>query len=213
MRKIWIVACLLAAGVVAVVAVVNRREQDKAIAKLRHDLERVNAALASDTPAPVPPPIYVNTMPVPARAPAAAAIHDERPTPPQKTREEAQAESLALQREQRDQLEVNFARGHSDPGLTPRASNEARQKLTAVLPTGSELRSFECHETMCRVESSHANPMEAQAFMKAAFLDPETQIWNSGGFSAPLDDVPGSDGKVETVTFIGRAGQTGVPTE
>jgi hypothetical protein len=40
------------------------------------------------------------------------------------------------------------------------------RKLQSLLTTGSGLRSFECHATICRIETTHASRAEYEAFAR-----------------------------------------------
>jgi len=213
MKRVWLVVALLvpvaAIGVLAFEARFENQRQARTIAQLRRQLAESTVETPADTSPPAPRSVYVvPPTPVGSAPPASPVVYEDRGavTGHNET-------TVADLDTKRDQLELTFARDHTDPSWTVRASTDARRKIAAVLPTGSELHSFECHETLCRVESTHDSQTKEDAFLKAAFLDPDTQIWNSGGFSAPVGDQPGPDGRIEIVTFIGREGRLGVPTE
>jgi hypothetical protein len=95
----------------------------------------------------------------------------------------------------RDSLNVEF---ESQPpearNWGGQSRNEARAKLSALLPEGSTIRSFECHAALCKIETTHADLQAYTAFARSAFMDGTSHVWNapffitradSGGPSAP----------------------------
>jgi hypothetical protein len=115
----------------------------------------------------------------------------------------------------RDAYEIAFLGQHVDSQWTGQSLREARNKLTTALPEGSALRSFECRETLCRVETSHADLARYHAFVKTAFRNQATRLWNAPGFSTLADDASDSTraGALVTVSYIAREGHELPPTD
>lgn len=99
------------------------------------------------------------------------------------------------------QYENAFAEDGSDREWAAAAQRVARDKLPSALPDGSTLRSFECHTTMCRLETVHKDRLSYSKFVEMAFVDPASRLWNGATYSTPLNDGP-DDGMM--VTFIAR---------
>jgi hypothetical protein len=104
----------------------------------------------------------------------------------------------------RDRLEEAFVMDHGASEWVGASKQEALQKLTHALPQGSRLRSFECHERVCRIESSHQNQASYRQFVGTAFMAPTTQLWN-GGFYSAIETS--RDGEIMSVTYLAQAGQ------
>jgi hypothetical protein len=108
-------------------------------------------------------------------------------------------------KEVQEHLETEFESDARDPRWTRRDEDVARDKFSAVLPKGSEMRSLECRETMCRIETSHASLEESRQYTQTAFLDQSTQIWNVPGYTMRIGDT--SEGApVVMVAYIAREG-------
>ena len=103
----------------------------------------------------------------------------------------------------RDRLTGVFDRDPADPSWTPAEEATLVQKLNADLPEGSSVLSVECREQMCRVESAHRSLRAYNQYMRAAYMDPATQVWNAPGFSARIDDGVPTDA-MRWVTFVAR---------
>jgi hypothetical protein len=84
---------------------------------------------------------------------------------------------------------------------------EGQARLQAVLPEGSLVRSFECHETICRIESMHPDDEHYRQFARAAFMDTTTQIWNAPVFLTQLNEGAGKDEPLAMVAYIAQPGQ------
>jgi hypothetical protein len=97
--------------------------------------------------------------------------------------------------------EVAFATDHGDVAWETRAKRMLNEKLPGVLPEGSSLRSFECHAMICRLEMHHADRERYWQFVRSAFVDPSSRLWNAEAYTVPLNDDPG-DGL--SVTYIAR---------
>jgi hypothetical protein len=102
------------------------------------------------------------------------------------------------------QYEAAYVEDGSDPQWANASQQKVRDKLPSLLPNGSTIRSFECHATMCRLETAHKGSENYWQFIRTAFLDPEGRLWNAPTYSTPLNDDP-EDGMM--VTFIAREGQ------
>jgi hypothetical protein len=190
-------------GVVALV-VLDRVHNDAELARLRSqvanlphggandgasrtELRMVSGPGWSETPAP----------------PASAARADVAKIAPEPSGEAARGPTTPG--ETRDAYEIAFGEDHGDVSWTAKAMHEATARLSAALPEGSTVRSFECRTSMCRIETSHTDRARYRKFAKAAFMNPGTRLWNGAVFSTTLEDDPGPDSLV-TVAYLARDG-------
>jgi hypothetical protein len=131
-------------------------------------------------------------------SPSAVAFHESAANPAAKRPFPAPAEFHR-------QYEDAFVRDPPDLEWAVRAKRLAEEKLPPLLPLGSSMRSFECHRSLCRLETAHTGRETYIAFVQAAFLDPAGHLWDGPTSSMPLNDNP-DDGQM--VTYIAREGQT-----
>jgi hypothetical protein len=88
------------------------------------------------------------------------------------------------------------------------AAHEADRAIRARAPSGTSVGRVECRTDLCRVETSHSSLESFRAFVDAALLGRERQIWNGGVSSMVLTQ---SESGVTAVSFIAREGRS-VPT-
>ena len=88
-----------------------------------------------------------------------------------------------------------------------RASQLVREKLPAMLPAGSEVRSFDCRSSVCRLVTANKGRAGSLQFLETVGVNLSARLWNAAAFSAPLNDDP-EDGLM--VTYIAREGE-GLP--
>jgi len=100
-------------------------------------------------------------------------------------------------------MESNFSRQLLDQSWSAGAATEIRAKVVARLPKDSQLRSIECRESMCRLETSHHSEEAYQAFVNRS-LTAQDFDWPGAMFFAPLH-AEGS-GEVTTVAYLMRPG-------
>jgi len=110
----------------------------------------------------------------------------------------------------RDRYDRVFDSSSPDTWATQYARTEVWSKLIQALPTGSAVRSFECREAMCRLETSHVDLAHYKTFMVTAFQNPSTRLWLTEATSMPRDEVDdaSSDGPKLMVSFIARDGRS-----
>jgi len=101
------------------------------------------------------------------------------------------------------QYEVTFSSEPADPEWAAREKVLTEEKLRALLPKGSTLRSFECRTTLCRLETSHSDRESYVEFARAAFMSPEG-LSTSGAYSLPENGDP--DAKM-MVSYLAPAGK------
>ena len=107
----------------------------------------------------------------------------------------------------RDSFEMAFTGDHTDPSLDVARLRAARGRIEAALPSGSTLRDFGCRASMCRIETSHTNISHYHEFIRAAFNNPDTEMWNAATFSTRLNDGAGPGQDMVMVSFVAREGQ------
>jgi hypothetical protein len=98
-----------------------------------------------------------------------------------------------------------FAHEVPDAAWANDAKRIADGKLPGLLPKGSEVRSFECHSTLCRLETNHRDVASYHLFVRNAFMNTDGHLWNAPTFSGPLDDKL-SDSHAVMVSYIAREG-------
>ncbi len=191
-------ASLLAVGVLAGMALFERG-RDRELQDLRRQVGALASALSREPQQPSPGLTLQVVNPVAPSAPptpTASAARPEAGVTPSES--EAKAQRV-------NNMESFFV---SDPPATDwggRVEADARRKLQAALPAGSSLQSFDCHETMCRIETSHDSRDDFQKYVRSAFLTRESAVWNAH-FYVALDDE--SSEHPTAVAFIAREGQT-----
>jgi hypothetical protein len=198
---------IVAGASVLALFVAERRRHDHQLAELRKEMAAVSAAVADERQqaandqaslhvlGPHPPPAVA--APPPQREARAeprepAASESAKPPPMEPT-------------ELRDHYQYVFSEDSADPEWRGGVRRAAVDKVNAALPRGSSLRSFECRSSMCRVETSHVDRRHYGDFLRAAFMNPSTSVWNAGGFSLPVEDGP--SGELVAVTYIAHEGQ------
>ena len=137
---------------------------------------------------------------VPVAASASAASHEtpaasatEPPRPPKP------------QTELRQELEFAFQQDRGDPRWSAADKRTALDKLTASLPEGSSIRSVECHETMCRVDSLHADMQAYRAYAHSTFIDSKDPAFAGGGIVMRIPS-PDGQGPIQMVSYVSRNG-------
>jgi hypothetical protein len=198
----------------------ERKRHESALAALRSQVSQLSQDLADEEAARSVQSAaaelgrrHVSSAPSATVHPAAAAPKADvpRPQPSAGAKVESKEESMQKLAATRSQFEANFARDTPDSSWTTNDARKATEKVMSDLPTGSTLQSFECRSSLCRIETTHESLAAERRFVTTAFINPGSQLWNAGGFSAPSSDQPSPDGRVDTVTYISREGQS-LPT-
>jgi hypothetical protein len=176
---------------------------DREVSQLRRemDLQRSNDKESRALPALVASVQQAPIQPIPAAAPAPAVDEPHHKEEPR----------LALQPAKlRERLDSTFHAEPFDSGWAGGAQRLAAERLRETLPEGSEVRSVECRSSLCRIETSHTDGPHYQEFVRKAFLNPDTKLWNGGLFSTRLDDASQAEGRTVVVAYLARDGQ-GIP--
>jgi len=191
---------------IAILVLHERARQDRALSKLRGEVTALADESSRDLTARAVP-LAMNYL---AHAASGAAnvrppqVDEGASAPAARSPEAAPALQAA---ELHHRLETAFAKEHLDPAWTTRAKQIADEKLPALLPPGSVIRSLECRAAFCRLETAHKDFEAYWTFVKKAFLSESPALWNAMTYSMPLNDDP-SEGLM--VTYIAREGQ-GLP--
>lgn len=192
MKPMHLLWAVLFVGLLAM-HLADQRRHESEIAEMRRELGASSAPRAetarSEAPRPAPEPVASIRV---GEAPAPAPAVEAQPKPPMEAAEV------------RDHLEVTFTQQRAD-GQSDDARRTAEARLTAVLPATAKLQSLECRTSMCRIETVHQSAESYQQFVKGAFLDPKTKIWNAGFFSTQLIDPV--DGKLVIISYLARDGE------
>jgi hypothetical protein len=187
---------------VAILGVVGleRRHQDRALAQLRNEVAAVAKTADPDAPRANPSGAkYAAFLAMAAVATAqggkdAGVIRPPAPMSPERQAAEAH-----------ERFEEAYAHDPPDPAWSARARTIADSKLPSLLPSGSVVRSFDCHSEICRLETGHKDYDSYMKFIHQAFLTPADALWNAATYSTPVHDNP-EDGLM--VTYIAREGHT-----
>ena len=101
----------------------------------------------------------------------------------------------------RESLDGIFDNDTADSG-----SQDARYalfaKLEPILPERSEIRSFDCRASLCKLELRHASLDDHHRFAQAALLSPDA-LTTGAAFSTVLEDTGDGSG-VLTVTYLAK---------
>lgn len=108
-------------------------------------------------------------------------------------------------------LEDTFASEAAGSAWSRDAVREATEKVTAALPEGSALSSVDCRDSLCRIETTHTDFQRYRSFVRAAFVNPKTSIWNGGTFSSIVNQDRPAGAPLVTVAYIAKDGQA-LPT-
>jgi hypothetical protein len=104
-----------------------------------------------------------------------------------------------------DNLEATFTTEAVDRQWGPGAQRQVQDRLRGLVPDGSAVRSIECRTSMCRIETEHASLEELDRFTRAAFMEPNTRVWNAGGMSHT--EMPARPGDpIRAIAFLAREG-------
>jgi hypothetical protein len=179
----------------------DKRRQDRDLAELRRQVADLSTAGADADQHGRPIYQFITAPhsqkaedPSAVRPPTQRADAAIAKTSPE---EEATRKMIAMH----ERFEDLFGRDHQDAEWAHRAQAIIDQKLSALLPEGSRLRSFECHASMCRLETSHKSRDSYWDFIERAMNNSSTRLWNAETYSTPLNDDL-SDGLL--VSYIAR---------
>lgn len=103
----------------------------------------------------------------------------------------------------RETMESNFAVQPVGRNWGDGAATEVRTKVVARLPKDSQLRSIECRESMCRLETSHHDEETYRAFVSRSLSSPD---FNWQGTMAFVPLRTDSSGEITTVAYLMRPG-------
>lgn len=179
----------------------ERESREREIDRLERQVAALSSQVGAARSAPASggsPSPRVTVLPSPLAAVAAPASVRQDPTAPS-ARPPITGASL------REAYQGFFDGDQGDPSWTAPDEQRTELRLKEALPAGSALRSFDCRATMCRTETSHQDMPHYQAFVRAAFIDQETKVWNAGSSSSIISVA--QDGSLVSVTFLGREGR------
>src|ERR1019366_1733049 len=146
-------------------------------------------------PVVAPDRVTTATRTEPTAKPVEGSEVDSTPTLPRRmTREEI-----------RDGYEMAFIEEPEDSSWASSARSVATQRIDAILPAGSALRSVDCRTSFCRIETNHVDLEHYKQFVERALVDPQSSVWNGATFSTVIDS--NSEG-MNIVSFVSRDGQT-----
>ena len=109
-----------------------------------------------------------------------------------------------------DGFAEDVARFEAEPSdRTWDPSPQLHGALTASLPKGSSILSLECRSSLCRLETTHADPERYQAFTRLfTFFAGEAQVWKAGA-TFGIDREPAHEGDpLRTVAYLHRDDDT-----
>jgi hypothetical protein len=120
---------------------------------------------------------------------------------------QSQERKSATGSDMRDQYQRAFAGETADATWAGAAERLAADRLKATVPAGSIVRTIECRTSLCRIETSHADPSSSQKFVHNTFMTPSMSPWNAAAFSALLE--PSAEhGPLRLVSYLAREGHS-----
>jgi hypothetical protein len=192
---------VVALAVLVVLHIADGHRRDREMARLQSQI----LALAVSE-APMAPVVNTAQAYLPARevspvaqAAAVASAVANVPTDPVVVRP-----SVA---ERRDNLDAAFIGEGPSTNWSARDERDARGKIGNLLPPGAEIRSFDCRESMCRIEIGYPDTRSFHAYMDAEVHSSEQIPWNAPRFTSLLETLKGDDSRVTAVTFAARPGR------
>jgi len=111
----------------------------------------------------------------------------------------------------REYLEAAFIRDTPDPAWMARLQPIAFTKVMNALPEGSTLRSVECRQSICRVETSHPDRQQYMQFMPKPLNSWTLLVARGASLCTEFDGAPQTAGALVMVSYIGRGGPLPVP--
>jgi len=111
----------------------------------------------------------------------------------------------ALQwQEVQDNAEAQFIAEQYDRTWSAETAVRLRGNVSSRLPHDSRLRSLECRESLCRLETSHPDADQFREFQRESLRAPDFG-WQGAMFFSPLKLE--SSGEVTAVTYLIRPGR------
>lgn len=101
--------------------------------------------------------------------------------------------------------EASFRQETVDRGWATGAEQRISTQVGAVLGDPAALRSLECRDSLCRMETVHASDVDYRTFTQRALIGGTERIWDGGFFITKEGDAP--DGKVMAVAYLVREGR------
>jgi hypothetical protein len=209
--KTWQIFTLVVAPLGAAV-ILHQCSQDEEMAKLRKEfgvirVESAEAAAAAaagerrEWAAHAVPPIVQPSAPSPE-----PKLSSATPPPSEVAAKEPVRARSRNGAELSDHYAAAFTAEAEDAEWATSARHIATDRVRSDLPSGSELRSIDCRKSMCRIETSHTDRRTFQEFVRKAFSDPATGVWNGGSFSGIVSDNSEPSGTVIVVSYLAREG-------
>jgi hypothetical protein len=140
-----------------------------------------------------------------ANEPSAALERGEEATPSEREQPEAQPapQKQRSEEEMVQRLHENFDNQAFDRVWSTSATPLAQKIMGSRLPSGSKIRSVECRETTCRVETSHPDLDTYRKFMRDAFMTAGAG-WEGPSMIALAS--PADASTLEAVAYLARPG-------
>jgi len=110
--------------------------------------------------------------------------------------------------EMREALENAFRTEGTDAEWGDGAKRLATDRLRTAVPAGSEVRKVDCHTSMCRIETAHPDRSHYERFVRSAFMDPASSLWNAEAYSSFVGDHARSAESLLVVSYLAREGRS-----
>jgi hypothetical protein len=110
-------------------------------------------------------------------------------------------------------LASTFDRHQSSAWQAPRAA-ELESRMRAVLPPDASLDRLECRGEICRVEVTVTGIARYREFLKSAFANPSTRVWNGAtkvGYVTEPDPRNWEHDEISVFAYLGPQGGQGEP--
>jgi hypothetical protein len=105
----------------------------------------------------------------------------------------------------RDRYQRAFEAEARDGGWADSAEQAAGDRLKALTPHGSSVRSVECRASMCRIQTAHVDHPTYERFVRGVFIGPQAGIWCAPQLTT-LEGPPTERGTLEAVSYLAREG-------
>jgi hypothetical protein len=103
-------------------------------------------------------------------------------------------------------MQAAFSSEGPDRDWSEKTQQATQEKISAMMPNGSAVRSVDCRASLCRVEMSHEGVDDYRQFVRGAYLSPESGVWSGPTFTTVLERPAG--GGLVAVSFLAREGES-----
>jgi hypothetical protein len=166
-------------GMAAMASSFQKRERDASVASL----QRAGAAVEGNGPSTQQTPTVISAGSPPSKKSVVSAVA------------------------MRDRYKEVFESESRDAAWADSAQRFVADRLKTTVAAGSTVESVECRASMCRIETVHSDRSSYDHFVRSAFMNPSTSLWNAPEFST-LSEGRSEGGPYHVVSYLAREGRT-----